>query len=212
MASVNVIALLSVLLVALQPMATTSGFLPPILAPAFNSVCQEVECGRGDCQPSMNSTFFYECVCDPGWMQTTSDDNNQYKFLPCVIPNCTMNYSCMAAPAPVQQKSTTNLSIFDICKWTNCGGGLCNTTSMFAYTCECEAGYYNLLNVSAFPCYKECAIGMDCAGLGISMPNQSSPPSTVLADDSQNQAGSNFLGTYYLLVLLMLSLVMVLRN
>ncbi|XP_044498566.1 uncharacterized protein LOC123220411 [Mangifera indica] len=210
MASVIATALLGFLLVvALQPMATPSSLLPPILAPAFDNVCEQAECGQGKCQPSTNSTIFYDCVCYPGWMQTISDDNNQFKFLPCVIPNCTLNYSCMAAPSPVQKKSSTNLSIFDICHWTNCGGGSCNRTSNFSYSCECDPGYYNLLNTSAFPCYNECAIGLDCANLGIS---QSPPPAPALADDGKNQAGSNFLRTYYLLALLMLSLVLVLQN
>lgn len=45
---------------------------------------------------------------------------------------------------------------FSVCRWTNCGGGSCNKTSPFTYDCRCSEGYFNLLNVSAFPCYKEC--------------------------------------------------------
>lgn len=44
------------------------------------------------------------------------------------------------------------------CHWVDCGGGSCNKTSMLSYSCECDAGYYNLLNVTSFPCYRECKI------------------------------------------------------
>ncbi|KAL4324586.1 hypothetical protein GQ457_11G000230 [Hibiscus cannabinus] len=69
----------------------------------------------------------------------------------------TLNTACAAAPSPVQEKAAkSNQSIFDICRWTKCGGGSCNKTSPFTYDCRCSEGYFNLLNVSAFPCYREC--------------------------------------------------------
>ncbi|MBA0710539.1 hypothetical protein Golax_009819, partial [Gossypium laxum] len=101
-----------------------------------------------------------------------------------------MNNVCSAAPSPAQEKaSDTDQSAFDICRWTNCGGGSCNKTSPFTYDCRCSEGYFNLLNVSAFPCYKECAIGLDCANLGISLTNKSTSvtptPSTSQNDVNQ---------------------------
>lgn len=42
------------------------------------------------------------------------------------------------------------------CSWADCGGGFCNKTSVFAYSCVCVEGYHNLLNVTAFPCFQEC--------------------------------------------------------
>ncbi|XP_065866023.1 uncharacterized protein [Euphorbia lathyris] len=81
------------------------------------------------------------------------------------IPQDSMDLSCGAAPSPVQDKiSKANASsIFDPCFWTSCGGGSCSKTFPFTYSCGCTQGYYNLLNMSVFPCFKECAIGMDCA-------------------------------------------------
>ncbi|MBA0737944.1 hypothetical protein Gogos_011361, partial [Gossypium gossypioides] len=80
-------------------------------------VCKEVECGRGKCKPSINGTLpFYICECDPGWKQTFSDkdDHAHLKFLPCIVPNCSMNNVCSAAPSPAQEKaSDTDQSAFD---------------------------------------------------------------------------------------------------
>ncbi|KAB1218124.1 hypothetical protein CJ030_MR3G014466 [Morella rubra] len=189
MAATSVIAFLAVLLI-LQPRIARSDFLSPLLSPVFDNVCKEVECGKGTCKPSSNSTFMFECECDPGWSQTRSKHDDDLKFLPCVVPNCTLNYSCTKAHSPVQEKERkANESIFDPCHWAGCGGGSCNKTSAFTYKCECAQGYYNLLNFTAFPCYEECAIGMDCMNLGITMSNKStSPPSvSALSDNDQNQ-------------------------
>ncbi|KAL5782677.1 hypothetical protein ACOSP7_007706 [Xanthoceras sorbifolium] len=210
MASVHLIASLAILLF---PMTATSDFLSPLLSPLFDDVCKKVECGKGKCKASQNSTVFYECECDPGWKQTRSQHDNFLKFLPCIVPNCTLNSDCTAAPPPVQEKATkANESIIDPCHWADCGGGSCNKTSPFTYSCECAEGYFNLFNVSAFSCYKECSIGLDCANLGISMLNKSTSPTPAFADSGKNQAGSNFLGKYnwyHGLIVLVMSLAVV---
>lgn len=55
-----------------------------------DDVCKEVECGKGTCKPSKNSTFLFECECHQGWKQSLSndDDESSLKFLPCIVPNC----------------------------------------------------------------------------------------------------------------------------
>ncbi|KAF9673757.1 hypothetical protein SADUNF_Sadunf10G0057200 [Salix dunnii] len=99
------------ILFLLQPLIARSGFIPPLRSSIFEDVCKKVECGKGACKPSDNSTWFFECECDPGWKQISSGD---HKFLPCIVPNCTLNFSCMPAPSPVQDKaSKDNESIFD---------------------------------------------------------------------------------------------------
>ncbi|XLS90689.1 hypothetical protein HN51_066697 [Arachis hypogaea] len=71
----------------------------------------------------------------------------------------------MEAPAPAPHKERrSNESVFDACFWVDCGGGSCNKTSPFSYSCHCDVGYYNILNG---------AIGIDCSNLGISMTNSS---------------------------------------
>lgn len=53
-----------------------------------DNVCKAVECGKGSCKASQNSTFFFSCECEPGWKQSFSDDDGDFRFLPCIIPNC----------------------------------------------------------------------------------------------------------------------------
>ncbi|XAR57278.1 hypothetical protein NMG60_11025355 [Bertholletia excelsa] len=176
----------------LQSRTSTADFFSPLVSADLDNVCKDVECGKGTCKPSDNSTFLFECVCEPGWKQTAgSDRHNAHKFLPCVIPNCTLNYSCTEAPPPDQDReSRVNTSVFDPCHWSNCGGGTCNKTSLFTYSCECKEGYSNLLNFSALPCFKECSIGADCTNLGITLRNESTSPPPSLAENGTNQAYS----------------------
>ncbi|KAK3042201.1 hypothetical protein RJ639_001321, partial [Escallonia herrerae] len=136
--SAYAIGLLAVLLV-LQTWTATSNILPPILSPFFDDVCKVAECGKGTCKPSQNSSFAFVCECDAGWKQSR-----------------TLNYSCKEGPSPVQEKEKrANESFFEPCHWADCGGGTCNKTSAFTHRCDCSEGYYNLLNTTAFPCFRE---------------------------------------------------------
>ncbi|KAK6130237.1 hypothetical protein DH2020_036047 [Rehmannia glutinosa] len=194
MSTVRYAPFLAIILI-LQAYSATSNFTIPFLSPLLgNNACRENVCGKGNCVVSNNSTFGFVCECDSGWKQARAEDDEYLKFLPCVIPNCTLDYHCANAPAPASDnQKKANFSIFDPCFWTDCGGGSCNKTSLFTHTCECEEGYYNLFNSTAFPCYKECAIGLDCESLGLHMPNSSTSrpdSSSSLADDSKSHAGS----------------------
>ncbi|XWS39274.1 hypothetical protein CRYUN_Cryun18bG0037000 [Craigia yunnanensis] len=184
MVSLKTLAFLAVFLILHLKIAKSD-----FLSPMFDDVCKEVECGRGKCMPSLNGTLlYYTCDCDLGWKQTRADNDDDLKFLPCIVPNCTLNSACAAAPSPVQEKATKAYqSIFDVCRWTNCGGGSCNKTSPFTYDCKCSDGYLNLLNVSTFPCYRECAIGLDCADLGITVSNKSTSTTPTLSQNDVNQ-------------------------
>ncbi|CAM8902970.1 hypothetical protein QQ045_012323 [Rhodiola kirilowii] len=159
-------------------------FLAPILAPVMDDVCKMVECGKGKCKPSAAGLSFV-CECDDGWKQSLTEDDDVLKFLPCVIPNCTLDYSCASAPSPTPPKRNGTIgSIFDPCNVASCGEGTCNTTSPFTHNCECKQGYSNLLNVTSFPCLKECSIGMDCLRLGIPIANTTPPAGPTLPDKS----------------------------
>lgn len=48
------------------------------------------------------------------------------------------------------------LWVFVACYWIYCGEGTCTKNLTYTHTCQCKTGYYNLLNVSAFPCYSDC--------------------------------------------------------
>ncbi|KAK8982502.1 hypothetical protein V6N11_046422 [Hibiscus sabdariffa] len=210
MASLNSLALLAIFL-ALHLKTAKPDFLSPLLQPIFDDVCKEVECGKGKCNPSSNGTLpYYTCECDAGWKQTAANkDDDHPKFLPCIFPNCTLNTAFAAAPSPVQEKAAKeNQSVFDICRWSSCGGGSCNKTSPITYDCKCSEGYFNLLNVSAFPCYRECAIGMDCANLGISVSNRSTSVTPASSVNDVNRAGLKLFGYCHWLIMSVLLLAM----
>ncbi|XP_030543460.1 uncharacterized protein LOC115750325 [Rhodamnia argentea] len=178
------LATLSRVLAALLVLATpvTSDLLSPLtpfLSPLLDERCKEVACGRGKCKPLLNDSaiFLYECECDPGWRKSPLRGTDPLKFLPCTLPNCTIDPSCERASSPAQEKASGDRhpSILNPCMWVDCGGGSCNQTSQYSYTCVCEESYSNLLNAQSLPCFKECSFGMDCLNLGIPLTNESSP-------------------------------------
>ncbi|KAI3513552.1 hypothetical protein L1887_20888 [Cichorium endivia] len=208
---VSILGFLSLFLV-LQPwsIATSAGdILAPLLSPIFEDACNDVKCGQGTCKPSGNSTIPFECECSPGWKQVANTDDDHFlKFLPCVIPNCTLDYSCSKAPPPVQENQNKgNESIFDVCRWSDCGGGICKKTSLFTHKCECDEGYQNLLNLTFSPCFKECSLGMDCKDLGLGFMNKSPPaPPPNLSEDHSNQANFRREGSFHWLPFVMILL------
>lgn len=205
------IALISIFLL-LQPISS-SNFLAPLLSPFIDQFCKDIACGKGKCKSSLNLTSFeYRCECDPGWRQTLSedkgDDGNHLRFLPCVIPNCTVDYSCEKAqtPSPQIKDPPKNTSFFDACNWAFCGKGTCAKSNKTGHVCQCEEGAANLFNMTSFPCFGECSLGMDCANLGITMSNKSSPPPSVLTDRNDSHAGSVLPGKNFWMVILMLAI------
>ncbi|KAH7571921.1 hypothetical protein JRO89_XS04G0167100 [Xanthoceras sorbifolium] len=128
MASFKVMAFLAVLVVVSLPM-TTLGLhddLSPALAPFYEKVCEEVDCGKGACKADIKYPFSYICECDAGWKRSQDNDiDEDLRFLPCIIPNCTLNYgTCQPAPPPVPEKEVPhNVSFYDPCYWIYCGEG-----------------------------------------------------------------------------------------
>ncbi|GLT38812.1 hypothetical protein SLA2020_130340 [Shorea laevis] len=173
MASFISMASIAVFLVFLPMAALGDDILSPALSPFYDKVCDEVECGKGTCKANITYPLNYICECEPGWKRTKDDDvNDDLKFLPCLIPNCTLNYSCQPAPPPVSEKEVPhNTSAFDPCYWMYCGEGTCKQTTTYKHECECKPGYSNLLNKTFFPCYSDCTLGSDCASLGITVAN-----------------------------------------
>ncbi|KAK0602822.1 hypothetical protein LWI29_037309 [Acer saccharum] len=91
MASFKIMAFLAMLVVVLLPM-TALGFhdnMSPALAPFYEKVCEEVDCGKGKCKVDMKYPFSYICECEANWKRSTDDDvDDDLKFLPCIVPNC----------------------------------------------------------------------------------------------------------------------------
>ncbi|EPS70628.1 hypothetical protein M569_04135, partial [Genlisea aurea] len=126
--------------------------------------CNGTRCGRGSCIPSLNTTFGFVCECEPGWRQARPDTDRLLLFLPCIVPNCTVNYGCSgedratdADPVPQLPSIQSNDKI-DFIYYYDCSGGICNQTSAIAHECICKDGFHNLMNDTIFPCYKQCKI------------------------------------------------------
>jgi len=205
MVSSNFMVCLAVVLVLL-PLTAKGTAISPILAPFYDNICNEVECGKGSCEASPGSPFEFICKCDDNWKRTRFENEDDLQFLPCVIPNCSMDYSCMPA-APPSPAIPYNFSFFDPCYWMYCGEGTCTKNLTYTHTCQCDTGYYNLLNITAFPCYNDCAIGSDCGRLGIKVSNSSS--STPSSGNSGSHATSFQPGRFHWLAILGMSLAMV---
>jgi len=190
--------------------------LAPIFAPVINSICSTVACGKGNCTVAPG-TLGYRCECDPGWTQLHVGDN--LRFLPCVIPNCSIDSSCSngsPAPAPTPLPAPKNFSL-DACELAYCGtGGTCRNGSGFSYHCECKKGYSNLLNMTTMPCFQKCSIGADCSRIGISFSNSSSnspaPPGSESISNNGNVAAPGSISQRILLPLLLVVSLAVVRK
>ncbi|KAJ4820491.1 Neurogenic locus notch protein-like [Rhynchospora pubera] len=201
---VSSLCILSPLLI---PIATADDFLSPLFSPIINEICNHVGCGQGSCKATSNSTFGYECECNSGWSQLHIGDS--LRFLPCIIPNCSIDYSCSNhsfAPAPAPSLDNKNFSLFDSCSWNYCGGGTCiKTSDTDGHKCECNEGYSNLLNITTLPCYKSCSLGANCANLGLKpLSTSSSPPAPKSLSDSSSASDTGMFATNNLLMLLFL--------
>ncbi|KAJ1275967.1 hypothetical protein BS78_05G177500 [Paspalum vaginatum] len=212
-------------LLALACLCAAAAFLllPPHGAAADGGACEEVQCGMGTCAESGDYLFGFACECSAGWSRYHVGAM-QFPFLPCVIPNCTINNSCNddgsssptpapspPAPPPEGLPPLTNLSIFDPCLMQYCGaGGACEKASDFTHRCACRDGYANLLNDTSYPCYQQCSLGSDCKGLGIGVINgstpSSSPPTPISFTVKKSGAGATSAPADRLLGLLLLLL------
>ncbi|KAH6824917.1 hypothetical protein C2S53_002753 [Perilla frutescens var. hirtella] len=182
------------ILVVLLPIAAKGDDFPPGLAPYYDEICKEVECGKGSCEASSNIfPFSFKCNCEQGWKRTRLDTDEGLEFLPCIIPNCSVDYSCMPAPPPMPAVPH-NLSVFDPCYWVYCGEGTCTKNRTRTHTCQCDSGRTNLFNISAFPCYSDCAIGSDsCESLGLKVSSSTANPSP---NGDSNQAITFSIGKF----------------
>ncbi|XXG68006.1 hypothetical protein AAC387_Pa06g1209 [Persea americana] len=193
----------------LHPIASAVS-LPPILSPVLNNLCDVMECGKGTCKAAPNQIVPFICECEAGWKQFNMNDT--FRFMPCVIPNCTMNYSCsnVSTPATAPPLPPVNgSSILDPCTLAYCGQGTCMKTSEFGHKCECADGSANLLNMTNFPCLNECTLGADCVNLGVGFPNRSSNPPSLSESGGANKARSNLSRNLLWLILSAISLAMV---
>ncbi|XP_020577184.1 vitamin K-dependent protein S-like isoform X2 [Phalaenopsis equestris] len=169
-------------------------------------LCGNVDCGRGICKSPAANMAGFVCVCEPGWSQLHF--GNHFRFLPCNIPDCDYQFSCynesLDHSKPPFLNSTAG-NIFDPCFWSFCGEGECERISAFDHKCKCKEGYSNLLNISNFPCIKECMLDANCDNLGYSLTN--STPSSSPKVDSNHSEGSVFTANLLRLLLVLITIV-----
>ncbi|KAG5549435.1 hypothetical protein RHGRI_014695 [Rhododendron griersonianum] len=101
------------------------------------------------------SLFGFSCECDNGWKRTPFDNETNFEFLPCIIPNCKLSLSLSLSNPTILSLSFV-LSISIACYWIYCGEGTCTKNSTYSHTCQCDSGSYNLLSIPVFPCYSNC--------------------------------------------------------
>ncbi|XP_060218159.1 uncharacterized protein LOC132645273 [Lycium barbarum] len=216
-------AYLPLLLVMLPMLAATEDSIPPVLAPYFDNICNDVDCGKGSCEQAPGKPFNFICNCERGWKRThhdnddDDDDEDDLQFLPCIVPKCSVDYSCLPAPPPAPP-IPHNMSFFDPCYWIYCGEGTCKKNITHGQTCECEYGYSNLLGIPTFPCFNDCAIGSDCQQQGIRLLNSTayspapSPSSIFNGGDDNNGATSFMPKNSHWMAILLASAAMALLN
>ncbi|KAF7050356.1 hypothetical protein CFC21_058738 [Triticum aestivum] len=184
-------ALVLLLLLAITARPAAADFfspLSPLLAPVMGSLCKTVACGKGNCTVTTGLPG-YRCDCEPGWKQMHVGDS--LRFLPCVIPNCTIDHTCSndtSAPTPAPSPKNVSVSA-NPCDLAYCGsGGTCKNATGLSYHCECKEGFSNVLNMTTMPCFQDCSYGADCAAIGIvpSTNSSSTAPPAGSASVSNN--------------------------
>ncbi|CAA6667203.1 unnamed protein product [Spirodela intermedia] len=107
----------------------------------------------------------YSCECDPGWTKLGGGGllGSLLPIFPCVIPNCTLSFSCTDDTPATAAPPLTSFS-------ASAG------TLGVNLRCNCRPGYANFLNNTALACVKECFIEATCADLGSTTPADTPPP------------------------------------
>eukprot|EP00250_Pteridium_aquilinum_P015306 c22511_g1_i2 orf=320-1045(-) len=158
--------------------------------------CEFAKCLRGQCVN--DSSFpFYKCECNAGWKPPFG-----VAWLPCILPNCSIDLTCAnsssAVPAPSPTLPSFNGSP-NICSLPVCGNGVCSSAgnSSNDYECKCDTGYANLRNKSDGYCIRSCSIGADCTNVNLPIggtrhaPPPPSLPSPVSSSSPNSSQGTS---------------------
>ncbi|KAI3775044.1 hypothetical protein L1987_49612 [Smallanthus sonchifolius] len=145
-----------------------------------DDACQILGCGEGRCVAD-GKRLSYHCECNRGWKTMMVAP---MPFPSCIVPNCTMNFSCgsRAPPPPPYLRPPFNTT--NVCNLVWCGEGDCVADETRHY-CRCHDDADNLHNNSSFICIRQCAFKADCNHLGIgrvSPPSGSPPPPSKSAN------------------------------
>lgn len=141
-----------------------------------NYICDYYDCGMGTCTDSSDIPFFM-CQCEYGWRRPYTY-GFPVPYLPCVIPNCTLSYSCIDNFYPPSPSQAYHGDLSP-CEYDVCGAGRCVNASQGGHTCLCNDGFQNLMNSTIGYCVTECQLGPDCAKEGVTIDGSSSKTGTA---------------------------------
>ncbi|KAL4559963.1 hypothetical protein LXL04_032109 [Taraxacum kok-saghyz] len=168
----------------IQPwfMATSCGFgIKP-------DACANVTCGEGHCVPDLMGLLFH-CECNPGWKTIQV---GPMSFGSCIIPNCTVDFSCGGTEPPTPPFPPINFTS-PACNLVWCGDGDCVVNGTTGHYCRCHERAANLFKNPELICMQQCYLGGDCNRLGLGPPPPP-PPSSASpgAGGGKNAASYSF--------------------
>jgi len=178
-------------LLAIVTVQTSSPSAKSSLGAFADTLCTGVDCGNGTCVTSSDYPYV-KCDCNPGWRQPSA--SVYVPFLACVIPNCSLDYTCNnsvgEAPSPSSDESGDHSYRARPCLYDVCGGGTCISKSDHGYICQCSSGYGNIMNWNNGYCVKKCAIQGECSSQGVTV--SSSNDSTTSSSKNDGRGGLEF--------------------
>ncbi|KAI3512630.1 hypothetical protein L1887_19948 [Cichorium endivia] len=138
---------------------------------SLQDACTNVTCGEGKCVLNDPLGLLSHCDCNPGWKTI------QIGLMPigsCIIPNCTMDFSCGGTEPPTPPLPPINFT--SPCNLVWCGDGDCMVDATgTGHYCQCHERAANLFSNPEFICIQQCYLGGDCNSLGLGPPPP--PPS-----------------------------------
>ncbi|KAK9069763.1 hypothetical protein SSX86_010159 [Deinandra increscens subsp. villosa] len=141
---------------------------------SLQDVCQDKDCGEGKCVPDLIlPDLLFHCECNVGWSTIMV---GPMSFGSCIIPNCTVDFSCGGKYPPTPPLPPLNLTISP-CSLVWCGDGDCVVNGTDHY-CQCHDRAANLLHDPKLICMQQCYLEGDCAHLDL-FPQP--PPSSMAA-------------------------------
>ncbi|KAL8252401.1 hypothetical protein R6Q59_036094 [Mikania micrantha] len=154
---------------------------------SLQDACKDKDCGQGKCvadQPVPELLF--HCECDVGWKTIMV---GPMPFGSCIIPNCTIDFSCGGKYPPTPPLPPINFT--SPCNLVWCGDGDCVVNGTDHY-CQCHERAANLFHNPKFICMQQCYLDGDCDHLRL-FPSSPPPPSSVASPGGgKNDASYSF--------------------
>lgn len=160
-----------------------------------DDVCTKADCGQGKCVVDVPGLLFH-CECNPGWKTIIT---GLMPFGPCIIPNCTVDFSC-GGKYPPTPPPPSPINFTSPCNLVWCGDGDCVVNKTDHY-CQCHERAANLFHNPKFVCMQQCYLDGDCAHLGLNPPP---PPPSSAASPGGGKSDASYSFTKLPLVLVSL--------